>query len=200
MAQRKLDDAHVQSLIAFYKKSQADHLANKIALEIGGATSIRGSKCEDASLAERSFQGRVKLLYDAATNGGQRDLSASRLREYVHHLGIRGSHESQLETMFQAYDCDGNAILDCDEFETMIREISEHCHLFTGKEMLGDLSIVQLRTLVTFDFEKEVVEFDDEVGNINKVPSFTKLLRRSGLFVQFFHFGIKNIQSVKCSF
>jgi hypothetical protein len=168
MSKFKLDEALVHGLIVFYKKSQADTLAVKVALEIGGAASLgsenvaprgagagagsgsgagagagagagdsspqTGRSEADAEVAASQFKARVKLLYEGATNGGREELNAARLRHYVHQLGIRGADERQLDNLFYAYDDDGNGTLECEEFEIMIREISEHCHLFRGTE------------------------------------------------------------------
>jgi len=148
MSQFKLDETVVSSLVAFYKKSQSDTLAVKVALEIGGAASLgiedstsrddsgsRSGRSEtDEQLASSQFKARVKLLYEGATEGGKVELNAARLRHYVHQLGIRGANERQLDSLFDAYDDDGNGTLECDEFEIMIREISEYCHLFKGTE------------------------------------------------------------------
>ena len=144
MSQFKLDETVVSGLVAFYKKSQADTLAFKLALEIGGAASLEtpenvsnshsGRSEMDAQLAGSQFKARVKLMYEGATEGGKVELNATRLRHYVHQLGVRGANECQLDSLFVAYDDDGNGTLDCDEFEVMIREITEHCHLFKGTE------------------------------------------------------------------
>ena len=70
----------------------------------------------------------------------------------------------QLDQLFVAYDDDGNGNLELEEFETMVREISEHCHLFSGAERLAELSKMQLQALVFYDFDKVATEFDDETG------------------------------------
>ena len=51
---------------------------------------------QDISVAEAQFKARVQLLYDGATDKGRIPLCASRLRDYVHLLGIRGTDEAQV--------------------------------------------------------------------------------------------------------
>lgn len=79
-------------------------------------------------------------------------------------LMVRMAPSAQLDRLFLLYDDDGNGNLELEEFEAMIREISEHCHLFTGAERLSSLSKTQLQALVLYDFDKVATEFDDETG------------------------------------
>ena len=188
MAKHRIDEAHVQCLINFYQKIQADTLAVKIAMEFGGAASVAsvnagGWETSVSSESEDLFKARVNLLYDKATNNGKKDLNAARLCQYVHNLGIRGAHEEQLEKLFCAFDDDGNGQLDRDEFEKLIREVSEHCHLFSGTEGLKELSKVQLRTLVMFNFDQVAPKFDDETGITKSVKVYVmeqeKIIKRT---------------------
>ena len=191
MAKAKIEDAYAHSLIAFYKKSQAKTLVAKIAMEVGGSASLSAidftnelaspDSVADAhnqhpdtnqAVAESQFKARIKLLFDSATNDGNIQLDAARLRHYLHQLGISGAQETQLDQLFNAYDDDGNGTLDFSEFQAMIREITEHVHLFSGTERLHDLTIAQLRTLVTFNWEQVTTKFDDETGLMLTVKKF----------------------------
>lgn len=49
-------------------------------------------------MAAAQFKARVRLLYDGATEAGNITLNASRLRDYVHLLGIRGADEAQVSS------------------------------------------------------------------------------------------------------
>jgi len=109
--------------------SGSPQLAAKIALEIGGAASLNAGDDElrDTRVSEAQFQARVQLLYDAATDGGRIVLNASRLRDYVYLLGIRGADEAQvvdieLCVMQGAFDALGSACMQVSFVNHVVRD------------------------------------------------------------------------------
>lgn len=76
---------------------------------LGGAT---GSQ-DNAEV----LQVRAEQFYEAATRGGQTALSARRLVEYCHELGLMGEHdETDMAALFATFDTDHDDSWSFDEF------------------------------------------------------------------------------------